>query len=89
MLRPGGLLVAVPSRAADELVGKGEAAGVRVSPFLVEPDGHALTEIAEIIDAGGVHVEVERTLPLAEAAEAHRLSAAGRTKGKIVLKVAD
>jgi NADPH:quinone reductase-like Zn-dependent oxidoreductase len=75
VLRPGGLLIAVPSGAADELVGKGEAAGVRVSPFLVEPDGHALTEIAGIIDAGGVHVE--------------RLSAAGRTKGKIVLKVAD
>lgn len=89
VLRPGGLLVAVPSGVSDDLVGKGQAAGVRVNPFLVEPDGHALTGIAEIIDAGAVHVEVARTLPLAEAAEAHRLLAAGRTKGKIVLKVTD
>jgi NADPH:quinone reductase-like Zn-dependent oxidoreductase len=89
VLRPGGLLVAVPSGASDDLVGKAAAAGVRASSFLVEPDGHALATIAEIIDTGGVRVEVERTLPLDQAAEAHRLMSGGRTKGKIVLKVTD
>jgi NADPH:quinone reductase-like Zn-dependent oxidoreductase len=62
---------------------------VRVTPFLVEPDGPALTRIAELIDAGLVEVEVEAVFPLEQAAEAHARGEAGRTRGKLVLRVAD
>jgi NADPH:quinone reductase-like Zn-dependent oxidoreductase len=87
VLRPGGLLVAVPSGTSPELLAKAKEAGVRVKPFLVEPDGHALGEIAALIEAGAVRVEVEQVFPLAAAAEAHRRMESGRTQGKLVLDV--
>jgi NADPH:quinone reductase-like Zn-dependent oxidoreductase len=51
----------------------------------VEPDGHALGEIAALVEAGEVRIEVEQVFPLAEAGEAHRRMATGRTRGKLVL----
>jgi NADPH:quinone reductase-like Zn-dependent oxidoreductase len=87
-LRPGGLLVAVPSGVSPELLRRAEEHGLRASAFLVEPDGPALSRIAELIDSGAVRVEVAAVLPLEKAADAHRLGETGRTRGKIVLHVA-
>ncbi|MYT30300.1 MULTISPECIES: NADP-dependent oxidoreductase [unclassified Streptomyces] len=53
----------------------------------VRPDTADLTELAILADAGKLTVPVDTTLPLREAAEAFRLSMAGRTRGKIVLEV--
>ncbi|KAA0943129.1 NADP-dependent oxidoreductase [Streptomyces apricus] len=89
VLRPGGLLVAVPSGVSPELARAAEAAGVRTSAFLVEPDGAGLTAVAGLIDAGHVAVEVEETYPLEEAGTAHARGETGRTRGKLVLTVAD
>jgi NADPH:quinone reductase-like Zn-dependent oxidoreductase len=89
VLRPGGLLVAVPAGVSPELAAAAEAAGVRVTPYLVEPDGAALTTIAGLIDAGEVAVEVAETFPLDRAAAAHARGEAGRTRGKLVLTVTD
>ncbi|MET9169333.1 zinc-binding dehydrogenase, partial [Streptomyces cellulosae] len=58
-------------------------------PVVAMPDGPALTSIADLIDAGEVSVEVEKTFPLAEAAEAHIHGEAGHTRGKLVLTAAD
>jgi NADPH:quinone reductase-like Zn-dependent oxidoreductase len=88
VLRPGGLLVAIPSGVSPELTRAAEAAGKRATPYLVEPDGVALTTIAGLIDAGEVTVEVEETFPLERAGAAHARVEAGRTRGKIVLTVA-
>ncbi|NUW38682.1 NADP-dependent oxidoreductase [Nonomuraea rhodomycinica] len=87
VLRPGGLLVAVPSGVSPELAERAEAAGVRATAFLVEPDAPALARIAGLIDQGDVTVEVEDVLPLEQAAEAHRRGEEGRTRGKLVLTV--
>ncbi len=87
VLRPGGLLVAVPGGVSPELAEAAEAAGVRATPFLVEPDGPALTTIAGLIDDGQVAVEVEETFPLEQAGAAHTRGEAGRTRGKLVLTV--
>jgi len=87
VLRPGGLLVAVPSGVAPELVQTAESRGLRACPYLVEPDNAALTAIAGLIDKGEVSVAVEEVLPLEQAAEAHRRIEQGRTRGKLVLRV--
>ncbi|MCK2215009.1 NADP-dependent oxidoreductase [Actinomadura sp. ATCC 31491] len=88
VLRPGGLLIAVPSGVAPELLDRARGRGLRATGILVEPDGAALTRIAELIDKGELTVEVDEVLPLEEAAEAHRRGERGRTRGKIVLTVA-
>ncbi|MEV6347736.1 NADP-dependent oxidoreductase [Actinoplanes sp. NPDC051851] len=87
-LRPGGLLIAVPAGVSPELATAAAAAGVRVTPFLVEPDGPALARIAALIESGAVTVEVAEVVPLAEVAEAHREAERGHTRGKVVLRVA-
>ncbi|WP_030674044.1 NADP-dependent oxidoreductase [Streptomyces rimosus] len=87
-LRRGGTLIAVPSGASPGLLEQARAQGLRASGFLVEPDGAALARIGDLIEEGAVSVEVEDVLPLAEAGEAHRRGEEGRTRGKLVLRVA-
>ncbi|MFE5240387.1 MULTISPECIES: NADP-dependent oxidoreductase [unclassified Streptomyces] len=87
--RPGGLVVAIPDGVPERLATVAGQAGVRTSPFLVEPDSAALTTIAGLVDSGKVRIEVERTFALEEAAEAHRLGETNRTRGKLVLTVSD
>ncbi len=53
----------------------------------VRPDASDLASLAQLADAGKLTVHVDQALPLAEAAQAWRLSQAGRTRGKIVLTV--
>jgi NADPH:quinone reductase-like Zn-dependent oxidoreductase len=53
----------------------------------VRPDAADLGVLAELVNRGRLSVHIDRELPLAEAAEAWAASAAGRTRGKIVLVV--
>lgn len=62
---------------------------MRVTAYLVEPDGPALATIADLIEEGEVAVEVEETFPLEQAYTAHARVEAGRTRGKVVLTVTD
>ncbi|WP_211771679.1 NADP-dependent oxidoreductase [Kutzneria sp. CA-103260] len=87
VLRPGGLIVAIPSGVSAELLAAAEAKGMRASAFLVEPDGPALTRIAGLIDAGEVSVGVEAVFPLEQVAVAHVRGETDRTRGKLVLRV--
>ncbi|KOG91636.1 NADPH:quinone reductase, partial [Streptomyces varsoviensis] len=84
-----GLVISVPSGVSQNLADAAARAGVRTSPLLVEPDATALTAIAGLVDSGAVRVEVERTFPLEEAAEAHRQGETNRTRGKLVLTTTD
>jgi NADPH:quinone reductase-like Zn-dependent oxidoreductase len=88
VLRPGGLLVVVPSGGiGDPTLQAAEEAGVRVTPFLVEPDGHSLAQIAQLLEKGDVEVVVDEVFALEDVAVAHDRIHAGRTRGKIVLRV--
>ncbi len=89
VVRPGGLVVSIPGGVSDRLAAAAGQAGVRTSPFLVEPDSAALTTIAGLVDSGAVRVEVADTFPLERAADAHRAGETDRTRGKLVLTVAD
>jgi NADPH:quinone reductase-like Zn-dependent oxidoreductase len=55
----------------------------------VDPTANApqtgLQALADLVDAKGLQIEVARTFPLAEAADAYRLSMLGHTRGKIVV----
>jgi len=49
---------------------------------------HALAEVGTLIDAGRFWLPVERTYPLADIAEAHRVSEKGHVRGRLVLVLA-
>ena len=64
------------------------ARGIRATGYSVAPDARTLSVITRLIDDGAMRVHVDRELPLAEGAEAHRLLEAGHVRGKVVLRVA-
>jgi len=47
--------------------------------------GEILRRCVDLVEAGELRIELARTLPLEQAAEAHRLIEVGHTQGKIVL----
>jgi NADPH2:quinone reductase len=46
-----------------------------------------LRQCGELFDNGKLHIRVEKTLPLEQAAEAHRIIEQGHASGKIVLTI--
>jgi NADPH:quinone reductase-like Zn-dependent oxidoreductase len=52
-----------------------------------KPSGKDLMLIADMMKKGQVKPYIQKTFPLTEAAEAHRLIETGRVRGKLVLKV--
>ena len=87
-LRPGGLLINAPSGSWPTMLDEARDARVRATDYKVSPSGATLAVITRMIDAGDLRVHVDRVLPLAELAEAHRLVEAGHTRGKIAIEVA-
>jgi NADPH:quinone reductase-like Zn-dependent oxidoreductase len=59
--------------------------GVRFSSGDAGRAVHALGEIGELIESGRFSLPVAQTFPLAEVAEAHRVSEQGHVRGKLVL----
>jgi NADPH:quinone reductase-like Zn-dependent oxidoreductase len=88
VLRPGGILVSVPSRVPPQLIASARELNLRATGFLVEPDPVGLAGISALIEAGHLQVHVDRVFDLEQAAEAHRVAEAGHGGGKIVLRVA-
>ena len=86
-LRVGGLLLAVAEGADGAVHDEAARRGIRVLEPLVEPDGHALDEIAELFDSGRLTAGVEETYPLEQAAAAHARLERGGVRGKLVLEV--
>jgi len=61
--------------------------GVRFSSGETGRAVHALGEIGELIESGRFALPVAQTFPLAEVAQAHRVSEQGHLRGKLVLLV--
>jgi NADPH:quinone reductase-like Zn-dependent oxidoreductase len=67
--------------------GGGREHGVRFSSGDAGRAVHALAGIGELIESGRFSLPVAQTFPLAEVAEAHRVSEDGHLRGKLVLLV--
>lgn len=89
VLKPGGLIVNVPTGSWPTLVEDSAAAGVRGTGYRVAPDGSTLGVISRLLDSGDVRVFVDQVFELDDAASAHAAVETGHTRGKIVLKVSD
>ena len=86
-VKPGGLLIAVTGGLSPELAAAAAEREVRTSGILVEPDYAGLEALAALVEEGKLRVHVDRTFPLEQAADAHRLSETGHVTGKLVLTV--
>lgn len=89
VLKPGGLIVNVPTGSWPTLVEDAAAAGVRASGYRVSADGATLAVISRLLESGDVRVFVDQVFDLDQAAAAHTALETGHTRGKIVLKVSD
>ena len=89
VIRPGGLIVNVPTGSWPTLAEDAATAGVRSSGYRVGADGTVLAVISRLIESGDVRVFVDQVFELDRAAEAHLSLETGHTRGKIVLKVSD
>ncbi|HEY5009205.1 MAG TPA: zinc-binding dehydrogenase, partial [Caulobacteraceae bacterium] len=84
VLKPGGALI---STVQDPDNAKAAEKHLKAERYMATPNGGELAEIGALIDAGKVKVEVARTFPLAEAADAHRFLENDHPRGKVVLVV--
>lgn len=87
VLKPGGIIVNVPSGSWPSLVADAAAAGTRATSYRVNPDARTLDEISALIEAGKVIVHIDEIFPLEQAAAAHARLEEGHTRGKIVLGI--
>jgi NADPH:quinone reductase len=85
-LRPGGQIAAIatPELDLDLLLD----ANITFHGVLVQDDGDRTRALAALLDRRALRPVVSHVLPLAAAAEAHRVLEAGHADGKIVLDVA-
>ncbi|MFC4514226.1 NADP-dependent oxidoreductase [Streptomyces ehimensis] len=74
----GARLVSIADPAVTELGGR---------ILWVRPDPADLTELGRLAGEGALKVEVAEVFPLERTADAHRLSAEGHTRGKIVVTI--
>ncbi len=63
--------------------------GVRQHMALRRADGEELATLTPLLEQGVVRPVVDRVLPLADIAEAHRYIETGRARGKVVISVAE
>jgi NADPH:quinone reductase-like Zn-dependent oxidoreductase len=84
VVKQGGTLVTIAGAIDDAKARERGITGVRM---LVTPSGPELRAIGTLIDAGKITPHVSETLKLEEAAKAQERSEAGKTRGKIVLRV--
>ncbi|MFF8883497.1 NADP-dependent oxidoreductase [Streptomyces flaveolus] len=87
VLRPGGIVVSILPVGSEEFFEEAERLGVRAVRMLVDADRADMREIAGLVESGRLRATIEKTFPLADAAQAHELGETGRTTGKLVLVV--
>ncbi len=83
-LKKGGFLVTLVQPPSPETA---EKFGVKAAMVNAEANAEQLAEFAEFAAGGKLKTHVDKVLPLSEIKQAHELSKAGKTRGKIVLKV--
>jgi NADPH:quinone reductase-like Zn-dependent oxidoreductase len=83
-LRPGGFMAAIVNPPDLATAGQYKCRAKRCSARM---DGALLARFAAMVDAGRLRPVIDRVLPLGEVQQAHRLSEAGHSHGKIILRV--
>ncbi|MDD1780302.1 zinc-binding dehydrogenase [Enterovibrio sp. ZSDZ35] len=70
-----------------ETEAKAKALGVSAEFVFVQANGEQLRHVAEMVDAGQLAVTVAQTFSLDDVTTAFDISAQGRVRGKLVMKI--
>jgi NADPH:quinone reductase-like Zn-dependent oxidoreductase len=87
VLRKGGTLISIAGRAPSQECTQRGLSCPDEAPN--DASGVPLDAIGQLAEAGKFHLNVDRTFPLGQAAEAQELNRKGHTRGKIVLVVGE
>ncbi|MEZ0471547.1 quinone oxidoreductase family protein [Luteimonas salinilitoris] len=87
-LADGGRLVSIVDHALPQNLIRGWERNIQLHLVLTTQRRQRLELIGALVEKGLLVPVIERTLPLEDAAQAHRLIEAGGRRGKIVLRVA-
>jgi len=85
VIHKGGVLVSIVDPPDTSVA---QQHGVVAHHAFVVPNGARLQELAGLVDAGKLKVIIEKEFPLSEAKAAQDFNQTGRTRGKIILRVA-
>ncbi|MFE1787535.1 NADP-dependent oxidoreductase [Streptomyces sp. NPDC059525] len=80
VVRPGGRIVSI----ATPIVPPADA-GVTAMHMVARNDVAHLAALVDLVDAGEVTLDISASYPLSDLADVHRLSEAGRLRGKVVI----
>ena len=72
---------------SSKIIRQAKKHGVEYSFLFVHPDGHQLTEIGKLIEAGHIYPVIDKVFPFDQTMEALAYLEEGRAKGKVVVKV--
>jgi NADPH:quinone reductase len=86
-LRPGGQIAAIATPVLD--LDAVLDANISLHGVLIQDDGGRTRALAALLESGALRPVVSHVLPLAAAAEAHRILEGGHSGGKIVLYAAN
>lgn len=86
VLKPGGILVSTVGLKDEDAI---KAKGIVGIQYMALSNPDHLNKLARLIDEGKFKITIDEIFPLEKAAEAHKKSEEGHTRGKIVLKVTD
>ncbi|SKA74002.1 NADP-dependent oxidoreductase [Enterovibrio nigricans] len=86
VLKRGGKLVSITG-VTGETEAKAKTLGVSAEFVFVQANGEQLRHIAEMVDAGELAVTVAQTFSLDDVTTAFDISAQGRVRGKLVMKI--
>ena len=85
VLKKGGMLVSTLSEPDQDTAAQ---YGVRAAPrWMAEPNAAQLGEIADLIEAGKIKIEIAETHPLADVAKAQERQEKAHLRGKVVLTI--
>jgi len=84
MLKKGGQLLSTTMPPAPE---KAKEFGVSAAFVFTQTDKPVMEKVAEMADKGAIRVNIGKTLPLAQASQAHALMDSCAIHGKIILSI--
>lgn len=85
VLKPGGIIICIPSGTSETIAEKAREKGMTGSHFFVQSNGKNMKEISDLLEKGSVKSFISKTFSFDDIQAAHLQIETGRTKGKIVL----